>query len=107
MISKEAISYDRRQLSSLVLSGKRKEALAQIENLVLNLELLLHPPTSSRGKSEPQTCAADEFGRENVRTLRSFCYDVATELRSGQGAGAVAAVAKTQEFWGSVIHSGR
>jgi GAF domain-containing protein len=74
MISKTAISYDLHEALEQISCGYTADAGRQIGRLVERLDFMLTPygPGNKRPPSS-SPCSADEFGRENVQTVRLLC----------------------------------
>ena len=96
MISKQALSYDLREILCLLANRDRHQAAQQLRRIIENLEFLLSP---AGGRKNKEASAADELGRHNVDALRAFCGQAAAAVVRGDNDHALAVLHDAQSFW--------
>ena len=100
MISKQALSYDLREVlrevRDLLATRDRHKAAKQLDRIIENLEFLLSP---SGGRKNTEASPADEIGRHNVEALRAFCDQAAAAVVRGDHDHALTALHDAQSFW--------
>jgi hypothetical protein len=96
MISKQALSYDLREIVGLLANRDRHLAAQQLRRIIENLEFLLSP---AGGRKNKEASAADELGRHNVEALRAFCGHAAAAVVRGDNDHALAVLHDAQSFW--------
>jgi hypothetical protein len=96
MISKQALSYDLREVHDLLVTRDRHQAAKQLGRIIENLEFLLSP---SGGRKNTEASPADELGRHNVEALRAFCDQAAAAVVRGDSSRALTVLHETQSFW--------
>ena len=96
MISKQALSYDLREVRDLLATRDRHQAAKQLGRIIENLEFLLSP---SGGRKNTKVSAADELGRQNVEALRAFCGQAAAAVVHGDNEQALTVLHNAQSFW--------
>ena len=96
MISKQALSYDLREVRDLLAIRDRHQAGKQLGRIIENLEFLLSP---SGGRKKTESSAADELGRHNVEALRAFCDQAVAAVVRGDSDRALTVLHDAQSFW--------
>ena len=96
MISKQALSYDLREVRDLLATRDRHQAAKQLGRILENLEFLL---SRSGGRKNTEASPADELGRHNVAALRAFCDQAAAAVVRGDSVRALTLIYDAQSFW--------
>lgn len=103
MISKTAISYDLHEALERISRGCPADAGRQIGRLVERLDFMLTP--NRPGNKKPLAsapCSADEFGRENVQTVRLLCQRASQAINLHQNDEAELILRLADDLWEAV-----
>jgi hypothetical protein len=100
VISKEAISHDLRDIYERIARSQLTDAQELIGRLVEDLDILALPQMNRRQRvaGDPQ-CGADEFGGQNVASLRGFCERAMEAVRQGSEDRAELCIEAARKFW--------
>jgi hypothetical protein len=103
MISKTAISYDLHEALEQISRGYAAGASQRIGRLVERLDFMLTPYGPGNNMLPASApCSADEFGRENVQTVRLLCQRASRAIDVHQSEKAQSLLRQADDLWEAV-----